>query len=116
MSIVKTVTDEHEFWGWLKNSDNYKNNFSFEGAKAVQSYYEQLSDDLGENIEFDPVAWCCEWAEYDNVAEAYEEHYGDASDLPIEQQRTQEAQQFEYFEDNTTIIKLDTGHVLVQEF
>lgn len=119
MSIVKTITNDYEFWEWLKDSYNYKNNFSVEGARAVQEYYEQLSEDgwnQSNTIEFDPIAWCCEWAEYDSVAEAYQDHYGDASDLPVEQQRTQEAQQLEYFEDNTIIIKLDNGHVLVRGF
>lgn len=116
MSIVKTITDDYYFWNWMKNSDSYKNNFSLEGAKAVQAYFEELSDELGETIEFDPIAWCCEWAEYDSVKEAYQEHYGDDSDLPRSQRRTQKTQQLEYFEDNTTVIELDNGHVLIQEF
>lgn len=116
MAIQQTITDEYHFWDWLRNSDSYSKNFSFEGANAVQDYYDQLSDDLGEDIEFDPIAWCCEWAEYDSVKEAYKELHGDESDLPREQRRTQKAQQLEWFEDNTTVIELDNGHVLIQEF
>ena len=64
--IYKTITNDYEFAEWLKRSDSYSSNFSFEGAKALQEYLEQLSDDIGENFEFDPIAWCCEYAEFEN--------------------------------------------------
>lgn len=117
MAIKQTITDEYHFWEWLKRSDNYGNNFSLEGAKAVQAYYEQLSDDLGEDIEFDAIAWCCEWAEYDSIGEAYESYFGDYADVEDQNQgnRTPE-QQLEWFQDNTQVIELDNGHVLIQEF
>ena len=76
MSIVKTITDNYEFYNWLKQSDNYKNSFSLEGARALQEHLEDYSNDFGENIEFDPIAWCCEYSEYENWQEAYK-RYGD---------------------------------------
>lgn len=99
-----------------KNSDNHKNQFSPEGADAVQAYYENLSEDIGENIEFDPIAWCVEWTEFNSLVEAYREHYGDDTDLPEEQRRTQNDQIREFFEDNTTLIELENGNVLLSEF
>lgn len=118
MAIKRTITNENWFWEWLTadQDSSYYKHFSYEAAKALHNYYEQLSDDLGEDIEFDAIAWCCEWSEYDSVKEAYKEHYGDDSDLPRSQRRTQKAQQLEYFEDNTQVIELDNGHVLIQEF
>ena len=115
MSIVNTITNDYEFWDWLKNSDNYKNSFSVEGAKAVQEYYEQLSDDMGETIEFDPIAWCCEWAEYDSLAQAWDE-LGNGTEF-IEGEELAIDDNIElWLENNTSIIKLDNGHVLIQEF
>jgi hypothetical protein len=114
--IIKTLTDEYTFWEWQQQSDSYKNQFSLEGAKALFNYFDNLSDDLGEPIELDPIAWLCEFSEYDSVKEAYKEHYGDNSDLPRGQRRTTEAQQLEYFQDNTTVIELDNKHVLIGEF
>lgn len=114
--IINTITDKYHFWDWLKRSDNYSNNFSLEGAKAVQEYMDNLSDDTGEPMEFDPIAWCCEFSEYDSVQEAYTEHYGDDSDLPEEQRRVDREQQLEYFTDNTTVIELDNGHIILGEF
>lgn len=69
MSIIKTITNDYEFYEWIKQSDNYKNNFSFEGANALQAYLEEYSEETGEDIEFDPIAWCCEFSEYDNFIE-----------------------------------------------
>lgn len=104
MAIIETINDSSYFWQWLQKSDNYKNNFSYEGAKAVQEYFEQLSDDTGENIEFDPVAWCCECSEYEDVTEAYKdfEGYGvDPEDYPKWQD------QLQYFEDNTQVVSVE---------
>lgn len=101
----------------MKQSDSYSNNMSLEGAKAVQAYYEKLSEELGEDIEFDPIAWCIEWSEFDSIGEAYEQHYGNYDDVEDRNQgnRTPE-QQLERFQDDTQIIELDNGHVLVREF
>lgn len=114
--IKQSLTSEYTFWEWQQQSDTYKNQFSLEGAKALFNYFDNLSDELGTDIEFDPIAWLCDFSEYDSVEEAYKEHYGDDSDLPVEQRRTSREQQLEYFEDNTQVIELDNGHVLIGAF
>ena len=50
-------------------SDSYKNNFTYEGKKALFEYLEQLSDDMGENIELDIIALCWEYNEYSDIEE-----------------------------------------------
>ena len=102
MSIVKTITNDYEFAEWVKQSDSYSNNFTFEGANAVQAYYEQLSDELGENIEFDPIAWCCEFSEYDGFDDfvketGFEEGYGE-------------------LQNTTTVLETDGDVIIVQDF
>lgn len=108
MSIIKKMYSGYEFAEWLKQSDSYKNNFSFEGANALQAYLEDLSDDIGEDIEFDPIAWCVEYSEYDSLAEAYKQWRYDYTYVEDEAR--------EYFNDNTTLIELDNGHVIIQDF
>ena len=98
MAIVKTISNDYEFAEWLKRSDNYKNNFSFEGANALQQYLEELSDDIGENIEFDPIAWCCEFAEYSD----FEEVKGDYWDL----------ESYENLLEETDVIEFDGGLII----
>lgn len=130
MSVIKTITDEYYFWNWLKNSDGYSNNFSLEGSKAVFNYFEDLSEQLGnedENsnvIEFDPIAWCCEFAEYDNALEAAQDYgYEEVVDLEphgsvdlLEVADLEENQAREWLEDRTTVLQADNGHVIVGQF
>lgn len=106
--IKQNLTDEYTFWEWQQRSDNYKNQFSLEGAKALFNYFDELSDDLGEDIEFDPIAWLCDFSEYDSLAEAYKECRYDYTYV--------EGGVRGYFQDNTTLIELDNGHVLVGAF
>ncbi len=70
MAIIETLDGTgNYFWHWLQGSDTYKNNFSYEGANAVQDYMRQLSEETGEDMEFDPIAWCCEFSEYEDLKE-----------------------------------------------
>jgi hypothetical protein len=50
-------------------------NFSYEGQGVLFDYFEQLENDLGEQIEFDPIAICCEYAEMtmSEIFDAYPE-------------------------------------------
>ena len=50
------------------------NNFSYEGLNALFDFYEELEDGTGEQIEFDPIAICCDWSEYDSFEEIKEEY------------------------------------------
>lgn len=106
--IKQNLTDEYTFWEWQQQSDTYKDQFSLEGAKALFNYFDELSDDIGEDIEFDPIAWLCDFREYDSLAEAYKEYRYDYTYV--------EGEAKEYFNDNTTLIELDNGHVLVGAF
>ena len=47
------------------------NNFSFEAREALYEYLEDLSENLGEGIELDVIAICCEFSEitFDEVLE-----------------------------------------------
>ena len=75
-------------------------NFTYGARKALFEYFEALEDDIGEEIEFDPIAICCDWSEYPCISDACDD-YG--IENPIE------------IEDNTTVIYFDDG-VLIQAF
>jgi hypothetical protein len=75
--------------------------FTRNGADALWDYYETLENDIGEEIEFDGVAIRCDWGEYDTVEEALAD-YSMAS--------------LEDLEDETTVIVLDGGGVLIQAY
>ena len=73
-------------------------NFSYEGLEALFDYY----DTMDECIEFDPIALCCEWTEYDSI-EAVQKDYKDIETLV-------------QLEDKTLVLKTQSGGLLVREF
>jgi len=48
------------------------NNFTREALYALFDWFEQLEDDTGEQIEFDPIAICCDFSEYNSLEEVKE--------------------------------------------
>jgi hypothetical protein len=66
MAIIDTLT-ESSFRAGIASCR--PDNFSYVGITALYEYLEQLSEDTGEDIEFDPIAICCEYAEYSNFDE-----------------------------------------------
>ena len=96
----------NQFNDWfIKDNSNYKDNFSYEGRKALFDYLEELEDDTGEKIEFDPIALCCEYSEYENIQEFWNDY--DKEDYPT----------INKIEDNTAVIKIqDSNKFIIQSF
>jgi len=68
--------------------ESYQNNFSYEGKKALFNYLEEYEDATGEQIEFDPIALCCEYTEYKNIDDL-QDQYPDIETIDDLQQHTQ---------------------------
>ena len=66
---MKDTMTVFSFCEWFRQSENRKNQFSFEGLKALYDYLTNMEDDIGEEIEFDPIAICCEYTEYESLDE-----------------------------------------------
>ena len=64
---MKEYVNEYTFRDRFMRSDNYKNNFSYDGLHALFEYIEQVEDDIGEEFEFDMVGICCDYTEYDSL-------------------------------------------------
>ena len=78
-------------------------NFSFRGLVALYEYLEMLGEDLGQEIELDVIALCCEYAEYDSLEEFqadYSEDYETIGDIERE----------------TTVIMIDDDSFIIQQF
>ena len=84
---INTLTQD-QYAGW-----------NYDEAEALVNYYEQIEEDTGEQIEFDPVAVRCEWSS--ETKEEICENYGiDPLDL-ISQLKM-----------NTSYIELPSGKIL----
>ena len=48
--------------------------FTYEAYEVLFDYLWDLGEDIGEPIEFDVIAICCEWSEYDSIRELAEQY------------------------------------------
>ncbi len=94
-------------------------NWSAEGAMILA---EHLNETCDENEEFDRVAICCYWSEYDSLQDwanryfsnIYEELKSDEIN-PNDQEEIDEWI-LNYLNDNTTVLELDNDGVVVFNF
>ena len=70
---IRTEVNEYEFRNSFKESQ-YKNNYSMEGLYTLYHYLNDLSEEIGEDIEFDIVAIACDYNEYDSLEEALKQY------------------------------------------
>ena len=112
MPIVNSYIPDSQLYHDLKSMD--RDNFSYEGAKALMEYLEALSEDIGENIEYDPIAFCCDFseysdAEYQDLANEYDEapHRSD-----YENDVDHAEALIEWLNENTTVIEFNGGCII----
>ena len=79
---MKQNVSEYDFIdGFMKIRPN---NFSRNGLQCLYDYLIELEDDIGEEIEFDVIALCCDFSEYkdlNEIKEAYSTEFEDIEDL-----------------------------------
>ena len=78
------------------------NNFSHEGAGALFDYLTCLERDLDTQLDFDPIAFRCEYEEYDSL-EKLNEDYDDDYDMMSLAEITQ-------------VIDVDGEKLIIQKF
>lgn len=78
------------------------NNFSHEGAGALFDYLTSLERDLDTQLDFDPIAFRCEYEEYDSL-EKLNEDYDDDYDMMS-------------LAENTQVIDVDGEKLIIQKF
>ena len=57
----------YDFSRWFEQ--NRPNDFSRAGLRALFDYFEEFEEDTGQEWEFDGIALCCDFTEYDNLDE-----------------------------------------------
>jgi hypothetical protein len=82
--------------------------FSVAALFELFEYLDQMSDDCGKPIELDPIAICCDWCEYDSLRKAADEHDTDQATQAFD-----DDQLLEWFSEQTLVIQVDGGSVLV---
>ena len=122
---MKKTISLYDFQDAFKSSSNYKDNFTYEWLDALFEYFENLEEDIGEEIDFDMVAICCEYSEYESAIDAVNDYTEDAPYLLdddesegidlLELSQAQEEKALEWLEYNTQVIIFNTG-IIIQDF
>ena len=80
-----------------------KHGFSYEGTKALFEYFEQYEQETDHELEFDPIAFRCEYSEYDCFKDIQED-YNDLETI-------------EDLENKTSVIKIpNTERIIIQSY
>lgn len=77
--------------------------FSNLGFRALYHYLDDLSDEIGEDIQIDVIALCCDYSEYKSVEElyhAYEQSYKGTDGEPLADPEAF----MDWLQDRTTVI------------
>ena len=81
-------------------------NFSYEGRQALYQYLEDLSEDIGEPIELDVIAICCDYSEY-----------GSFEELKKDYSYSHDFEDIEDLREYTTVIEIEgTERLIIQDF
>ena len=65
---MKTTVTENTFM----DSFGDRENFSYDGKLALFEYIEEMEEEMGIQLELDPIALCYEFVEYDSLEELHE--------------------------------------------
>lgn len=100
MAIVQSIHSVYQFEAAFKEAGRSEQ-FSWDGFKALFDYLNNLSDDIGQPIELDVVALCCDYTEdsYSNIAKDYSIKLSEAEDEEGEKQIV-----IDYLQDNTSYV------------
>jgi len=79
----------------------YKDNFSYEGKKALFNWLEEVEGDDSSEFELDPIALCCEYTEYQSLTELNEEY-------------SEEFDTIDAVCDTTCVIPIDDDRFIIQ--
>ena len=98
---MKTTIQLHDFI----HCDALKDNFSYDGRIALFDYLEQYEEDCGIELDFDPIAIRCDFTEYANIADFWNDY------------DRYEYQSMRDIEGNTSVIYIpDSEAFIIQQF
>ena len=101
MAIVQSINNVHQFREAFRLAGR-GDQFSYEGLEVLFDYLDNLSEDIGEPIELDVVALCCDYYE-SSIEELIDNYNIDASEVDEDDPDSIIEVVREYLEDNTSV-------------
>ena len=99
MAIVQSINNVYQFREAFRLAGR-SDQFSYEGLEVLFDYLDNLSEDIGEPIELDVVALCCEYYE-SSINEIIDNYDIDVSAAADEDEIKAIVE--EYLQDNTSV-------------
>ena len=109
---MKMTVNSYDFVDAFR-THNRGDQFSYEGLLSLFEHLEQYEEDMGDEIDLDVIALCCDYSEYSTATEAATEH-GWEADAEADEDDNEEAA-LAWLTDRTQVIPHKKG-VIVQSF
>jgi hypothetical protein len=93
-----------------------RGNFSREALVALFEHFTDLESVSEQEIEFDAIAICCDWTEYASALEAAEAYGFKAPESEDERADKSEEQAVAFLRDETAILELESGRIVVLNY
>ncbi len=113
MAIVQSINNVYQFREAFRLAGR-SDQFSYEGLEVLFDYLEELSEDIGETIELDPVALCCEYYE-SSIQELIDNYKIDVSEGGGDEEIIAEFVK-DYISDNTALVGETEGCLIYAAF
>jgi hypothetical protein len=114
--------NQSDFVSAFKQSER-KNQFSRAALCAIFDNITEIEGDGGDEYEFDLVAICCGWTEYPSAKEAAQAYGFEPYDIQKREnneveflERFNERRALKYLRNNTQVIELEGGAVVIYNF
>ena len=97
---MKQTMNEFDFKNEFKKIR--PDNFSYDGLTVLYDHLTQYEENTDQELEFDPIAYCCEYTEFDSFEDVKKNY--DVEDL-------------EHLEQNTIVLKIpNTSRFIIQNY
>lgn len=109
---MKQSVNFYDFERAFQNMDRF-DQFGYDALKALFDYLEQLEDDLGEEIELDVIALCCDFTYYESLEEFQRDYSSDYETIEDVEQETTVIQVESL---NTNTMEYEEAGFIIQAF
>ena len=99
---MKTNVSLSDFRDAFRDYD--RDNFSYDGLEALYNWVTELDGDCGTETELDVIALCCEFTEYENLAEFHQNY------------NKEDYETFDDINNATMVIMIDDDGFIIQDF
>lgn len=118
MALINTISSSDLYH--MACRMNRAEEFGYKGWNAIGDYLENLSEDLGEDVEVDVIGICCDYSIAEDVNNWWEEHGEYSSIDPEVWEEMDDDEKLEavedYLQDRTSIVCCDEDCIIWQAF